>query len=142
MSLQSKKIEASMSKSSKNNIFDSDYTEDAKHVVDNLINSTQSTMCSTLHNTSDNENLTHKMVKRLSSNISNVFEHNMQLGQGVLQCKTAGDVIDFQRKLFECNFKHNMKLCMDLAHDIQKIANHNVRNSTQSVNKNIKCLTD
>ena len=139
MGSKSKKAKESMSK---NNIFDSDCVEDAKHVVDNLINTTQSTMCGALHNNSDSENLAHKMVKKLSTNISNVFEHNIQLGQGVLQCKTASDVIDFQRELFECNFKHNMKLCMDLAHDLQKIVHHNVKNSTHSMSKNVKCLTD
>jgi len=142
MSSKPKREKESMSKVLENNIFDSDCADDVKHVVDNLINTTQSSMCGALHNTSDSENLAHKMVKKLSTNISNVFEHNMQLGQGVLQCKTASDVIDFQRELFECNFKHNMKLCMDLAHDLQKIVHHNVKNSTHSMSKNVKCLTD
>jgi hypothetical protein len=62
------------------------------------------------------------MITKLSNNIRQSFEQNMELAQEVLKCKTAADFIEFQRKNFEINYKNTIKIYEELFYDIKSLA--------------------
>ncbi len=70
------------------------------------------------------------LFENLTQNINNAFKHNLTLGQSCLQCKTATDFADIQRKFFECNYKNIMKTYSDLMQDMQQMASKTVKNTT------------
>lgn len=75
------------------------------------------------------------LFENLTQNINNSFKHNLTLGQSCLQCKTATDFADMQRKFFECNYKNMMKTYSDLMHDIQQMTSQTMQKSTSFMPK-------
>ena len=116
--------------------------DDMKESMNKLIEAANSTLHGTIYNDNDSNNLVNKMIKRLSDNINNTFEHNANLGQDCLKCKTAADTIELHRNYFECNYKNMVKTYMDLLHDVQKLTNHNIKSSCDCIDKNVKCFSE
>ena len=91
------------------------------HVAEEAIHNAKDTAQTSCSNTKS-------LFENLSQNINNAFKHNLTMGQTCLQCKTATDFIDIQRKFFECNYKSMMKTYSDLMQDIQQMSKHTVKN--------------
>ncbi len=111
------------------NVLESDFTDDMKQGVNDFINSANATFSSAVHGNSDSTNLTKKMIKNLADNFNNSFENNLGLSQDCLKCRTASDFIEIQRKFFEHNYQTSVRTYTDLVHDVQQIANYNMKNT-------------
>ncbi|RTK92474.1 MAG: hypothetical protein EKK61_04310 [Rickettsiales bacterium] len=75
---------------------------------------------------------TKNLFENLTQNINNTFKHNLTLGQSCLQCKTATDFADIQRKFFEYNYKNMIKTYSDLMQDMQQMTTQTGQNTTTS----------
>lgn len=131
----------------------SDSTKDSKKthtVFDNIKNAFDSTLKDdfnkfshtteeTLHSAKENAQSacaeSKNLFENLTQNINNAFKHNLTLGQSCLQCKTAADFADIQRKFFECNYKDMMKTYSDLMHDVQQMTSQTVKNAASCMPK-------
>ena len=109
------------------NLLESDFVDDMKQGVTDFINSANSTFASGAH--IESSDLAKKMIKNLTDNLNNSFENNLGLSQECLKCKTVTDFIEIQRKFFEHNYQTSIRGYSDLVHDIQQIANHNMKNT-------------
>ena len=81
-------------------LLESDFVDDMKQGVTDFINSANSTFASGAH--IESSDLAKKMIKNLTDNLNNSFEHNYQT---------------------------SIRAYSDLVHDIQQIANHNMKNT-------------
>ena len=108
-------------------LLESDFVDDMKQGVTDFINSANSTFASGAH--IESSDLAKKMIKNLTDNLNNSFENNLALSQECLKCKTVTDFIEIQRKFFEHNYQTSIRAYSDLVHDIQQIANHNMKNT-------------
>ena len=66
-------------------------------------------------------NIVNDMISKLSHNIKHSFEENMEHVGEILKCKTASDLIDFQKKTFEVNYKNSTKTYSDLFQNMQHL---------------------
>lgn len=113
------------------NAFDSNTTGD--------FNKFSHTGKETFHGTTEDGKHQHTKTKNLfenlTQNINNTFKHNLTLGQSCLQCTTATDFADIQRKFFEYNYKNMMKTYSDLMHDMQQMTTQTGHNTTSCTSK-------
>ena len=117
------------------NLLESDFVDDMKQGVTNFINSANSTFASGAQGNSESADLAKKMIKNLTDNLNNSFENNLGLSRECLKCKTATDFIEIQRKFFEHNYQTSVRTYSDLVHDMQQIANHNMKNTNECFGK-------
>lgn len=97
-------------------------TEEVKEKMESFMKAGIGPMCSPHGKSSYERSIVDNMITKLSNNIRQSFEQNMELAQEVLKCKTADDFIEFQRKNFEINYKSTIKIYEDLFYDIKTLA--------------------
>lgn len=105
-------------------------TEEVKETMESFMKAGSiGPMCSPHGKSSYERSIVDNMITKLSNNIRQSFEQNMELAQEVLKCKTAADFIEFQRKNFEINYKNTIKIYEDLFYDIKSLAAKSLNSS-------------
>ena len=102
-------------------------TDDVKEKMESFMKAGIGPMCSPHGKSSYERSIVDNMITKLSNNIRQSFEQNMELGQEVLKCKTAADFIESQRKNFEINYKNAIKIYDDLFYDVKALTNKNLK---------------
>ena len=100
--------------------------DEAKEKMQNFMNAGIGSLCGPSLNNHCEKSIANNMMTKLSANIRHNFEQNMELSQDALKCKTAVDVIEFQRKHFEINYKNTVKLLNDLFYDMQSATTESI----------------
>lgn len=113
-------------------VLDSDFAEDVKEGVNKFIHSANDSLNAAMHSGTDNATYANKLMQNLSDNINSSVETNIHLSQECLKCRNAVDFIEIQKKFFEHNFKTSLRTFTDLVHDVQQLANHNIKNSSKA----------
>ncbi len=118
------------------NFFDIIGSKDLKDCMGLFLKGTNGSICGIPTQSANNNATTgaKDLLTKLSDNIRNNFEQNMELGQQILKCKTISDFIEFQRKNFEVNYKNTVKLYSDLFHDAQNLTNGSLKGVAQNSN--------
>lgn len=122
------------------NMFNSSLSEDMKTYMDNFMKGTNTSLCGIGTASNHSTNIKKDMLTKLSQNVRNNFEQNMNLGSEILKCKTATDFVEFGRKSFEVNYKNMMKLYSDVMYDMQNMMNQNLKDVKNYTNKSAKDL--
>lgn len=115
--------------SSWKNVFESKLTDDINDGMQKFMKGTNSSFSGTHNSENNSANITKNMILKLSHNLRENFEQNVELGQETLKCKTMSDVVDFQRKSFEVNYKNMVKIYSDFVHDVQNLATQSLKTS-------------
>ncbi len=101
-------------------MFESFVPEDVKNGMNYFMSGMNGSICDGGRSDKKNDDAKN-MMEKLSLNLKNSFEQNVELGSEILKCKTASDFLEFQKKNFEINYKNSVKLYSDLFHDIQNL---------------------
>ncbi|NRB10442.1 MAG: hypothetical protein HRU35_02340 [Rickettsiaceae bacterium] len=121
------------------NIFDSDFSDDLKMQSDNFFKSFNSLFCTSMNCSSNNANLSQKLLTKISDNANQLMEHNMQLGKKSLNCQNISDLIELHKTSFEKNYNASIGFYSDIMHLVQNYVSENLQNTTDCVDKNMKC---
>lgn len=106
---------------------DSSLVEKTQSYFQNLVNFANNSSCTSTKFNNDLGEEFKQMLTKLSANLQHNFEENISLGREALNCKTAADFIEFQRKHFELNYKNTVRTYSDFSHDMQHFAKQTVK---------------
>lgn len=123
------------------NFLKSDMIDDVKNGMNSCVNVTDCTISNVVDTAGVASNMVEAVLGKVSKSLSDSTQQNMRLGQELLRCRDARDMISFNQKMFETNFHNMVNLYLDVSSAVQCFITKHVGLSSGYLDKNIKCFT-
>jgi hypothetical protein len=121
--------------------FKSYMMDDVKLGVNQCVNAASCTISNAVDASNSANSIVEEVLGKLSKTVSEAVGQNMKIGQDLLKCKDAKDLIGFQKKVFESNFNNTLNFYLDVSYAMQTFASRHVGISADCIDKNIRYFT-
>ena len=121
------------------NILKSDMAEDINKAMNNSIQVMHNTIHHLTESANTNVYFAEEVLRTCSTAIDQAIQENIVIGKDMFQCRDVSDCLNFQSKAVNESLNNITSLFLNISNVMQNFISKKIENSSNCVDKNIKC---